>query len=278
MNYDELIWHFRTKAAVREVVRISIPEGWSIDQIIDRFVIENGIGTREGFVKVLEETDFSEMGYRFLEPLYQNKANLSPDRKYLLEGYLFPDTYDFYLDEREINIIIRFLDNFNVKFASEFYIKAALLGMTLDEVLTLASIIEREGRYRDDLAKISAVFHNRLLNPAVFPNLESDATIMYDFGYVKQDLTRADLQIDSPYNTYTRPGLPPSAICNPGYESINAALWPLVDDPEWTGTQYFFFVTDMRGRAHFSRTQRDHEIKVNEIRIEREQAAANAGN
>ncbi|MCL2096528.1 MAG: endolytic transglycosylase MltG [Oscillospiraceae bacterium] len=282
LNYDEMIWEFRVKPGEREIVRVTIPEHFNTDQIIDIFVEENGIGTREGFVRAINDTDYSQFGYRFLEPLYAPGANLSPDRKYMLEGYLFPDTYEFYKDENEINIITKFLNNFGIKFAEEFYAKSEILdrgyvesssdgrGLSIDDIIILASIIEREGRYRDDLPKISAVFHNRLLNANTFPYLQSDATIMYSYGFAKQDLTQADLEEDLPYNTYTRRGLPPSAICNPGYESIHAALWP---EEEFL---YYYFITDLTGRAFYSQTASQHEAHRARIRAERA-AAANAG-
>ena len=260
MNYDDFIYTFKKKAATREAVRITIPEGWTIDQIIDEFVINNNIGTRDEFVKVINKTDFSEYGYRFLKALYETE--LSPDRKYRLEGYLFPDTYDFFRDEKELNIILRFLDNFNTKFDQECYNKCEILDktylqttgrhFTIDDVVNLASIVEREARHPADFEPISAVFHNRLLHSAAFPRLESDATILYSLGH-KSDLTDEDLQRDLPYNTYKRNGLPPSAICNPGYEAIFAALWPEENSP------YYFFVANVKtGKVYYGKTNTEH--------------------
>jgi UPF0755 protein len=268
LNYDEFLATFRKKAAERESVRISIPEGWSIDQIITRFVDEYGVGSRAKFVEVINHHDFSVYGYKFLKPLYETQ--LSPDRKYKLEGYLFPDTYDFYKDENEVNIIIKFLDNFNEKFNEDLYKQCETLDkiymektgrhFTLDDVMILASIIEREGKFWDDFPKISAVFQNRLIYSASFPFLNSDATKLYDYAEHKSDLTGEDLLVDSPYNTYTRKGLPPSAICNPGYEAITAALQPEEDSP------YFFFVTNLEGRAYFGRTSAEHEQNIRNYR------------
>jgi len=266
LNYDEFIYTFRKKAAARAIVRISIPEGFSIDQIIDEFV-KNGIGSREGFVDVINNYDFSS--YRFLTPLYETE--LSPDRRYKLEGYLFPDTYDFYTDEYEVNIITRFLNNFDSKFTEDCYNKCAILDktyyaktgrhFTIDDVIALASMVEREAKFLSDFPKISAVFHNRLLYGASFNYLlQSDATKLYDYEEHKSDLTGEDLAVDSPYNTYTRGGLPPSAICNPGYEAITAALWPEENSPN------FFFVTDKEGWAHFAATSAGHEQNIRNYR------------
>jgi UPF0755 protein len=131
--------------------------------------------------------------------------------------------------------------------------------MTLDELINLASIIQREARDPEDFAKVSAVFHNRLLNSAVFPNLESDATIMYDRTVFPEhrEVLRADLEIDVAYNTYTRPGLPPSAICNPGGDAIHAALEP---HEEYVG--YYYFVAMPTGINLYGRTWAEHNQNV----------------
>jgi len=131
----------------------------------------------------------------------------------------------------------------------------------------LASMIEKEGKYPEDFPKISAVFHNRLLDRAHYPNLQSDATILYSMETHKSDLTQADLEINLPYNTYTRTGLPPSAICNPGYEAIFAALWPEEKFP------YYYFITDINGWAHYSQTYDQHQANKERIRIEKAAAA-----
>lgn len=254
MAYDEFIGEFRVQADERQVVTITIPEGFTIDQIIDRFVNEYRIGSRSKFEEVINNHKFEK--YKFLEPLYE--APKSPDRKYLLEGYLFPDTYDFYTEENEVNIITKFLDNFDRKFDVRSYERLNILGMTLDDLINLASIIQREAKERADFHKVSAVFHNRLNNSAVFPAFESDATKLYDMPE-HREVTRTDLDIDSPYNTYTRNGLPPSAICNPGANAINAALEPYVDPEgieDWT--KYYYFVAQPNGENLYAKTYNEH--------------------
>ena len=281
-NYDDMIAMFRKKAAARETVRITIPEGYSIEEIIGEFVDNNKMGTREGFTKVINEYDFSE-SYRFLKPLYETE--LSPDRKYRLEGYLFPDTYDFYRDESELNIIIRFLDNFSYQFTEHFYNTVEILdktykestghGMTIDDIITLASIIQWEAALNDDFQKISAVFHNRLTSPGSYPRLESDATVQYThleqyydaekekYRYKRStgDDLRNLLELDEPYNTYKRNGLPPSAICNPGYEAIFAAIWPEENSP-----YYFFVANTTTGEVYYGRTLAEHTENINRAR------------
>ena len=290
LNYDELAALFRRKAAAREIAWITIPEGYTIDEIICEFVKNNNIGTEENFIKVLEETDFSEFGYRFLKPLYETE--LSPDRKYRLEGYLFPDTYAFYRDESELNIIIKFLDNFNSKFTEDCYKKCEILdktyreatgrGMTIDDVVNLASIIQWEAQRMEDFDKISAVFHNRLSNPANFPKIDSDATVQYTNMELFLDEAREKyryrrptgsvlislLEEDSAYNTYKRNALPPSAICNPGYEAIFAALWPEEKSPN------YYFVANVNsqskdyGAVYYGKTHAEHLANINKARSE----------
>ncbi|MCL1793016.1 MAG: endolytic transglycosylase MltG [Oscillospiraceae bacterium] len=281
-NYDDLLATFRKKAAAREIVRITIPEGYSIEEIISELVDNNKIGVREEFERVINEFDFSG-SYRFLKPLYESE--LSPDRKYRLEGYLFPDTYDFYRDESELNIIVRFLDNFSVKFPEEYYKQIEILdnmyknltgrGMTIDDIISLASIVQWEAAQNDDFPKIAAVFHNRLTSPGNYPRLESDATVQYTnlerfyddekekyrFKRPVGDELRALLELDAPYNTYRRNGLPPSSICNPGYEAISAALWPEENSP------YYYFVANTNtGEVYYGRTSAEHSENINRAR------------
>jgi len=277
-GYDDLLAIFRRKAAAREIVRITIPEGYSIEEIISEFVDNNKIGSREGFEKVINEYDFSEM-YRFLKPLYE--TTLSPDRKYRLEGYIFPDTYDFYRDESELSIIIKFLDNFNSKFTEDCYSKVKVLdeaymkvtgrGMTIDDIVSLASIVQWEAALNLDFPKISAVFHNRIASPATYPRLESDATVQYahlerlydeDKGRYRfkrpvGDALRVLLDSDEPYNTYKQSGLPPSAICNPGYEAIWSALWPEENSP-----YYFFVANTTTGEVYYGETLAKHNENI----------------
>jgi len=267
LNYEEFIYTFKKKPGKREEVKIVIPEGWTIDQIIDLFE-SYGIGSRDKFVEVINEYDFAKYGYRFLKPLYE--TILSPERKYKLEGYLFPDTYYFYKDESEVNVIMKLLNNFDVKFTEKLYDKCKILDMSIDEIVTLASMIEREGKRLDDFPKISAVFHNRLVNKRDFPFLQSDATKLYDYKEHKSDLTMADLEVDSPYNTYTREGLPPSAICNPGYEAITAALWPEENSP------YYYFIARPNGTVLYSETNYQHELYREQVRKEKAQLAKEA--
>ena len=249
-NYDYLRATFK-KSTKRETVDIMIPEGYTVDEIID-LLVANGISTREELVDVINNYPFE---YRFIDEL-----TVSSDRTYRLEGYLFPDTYQFYKNSSAATAIDKFLQNFNKKFAEEYYDRCSDLGLTVDEAITLASMIEKEARYASDLGNVSSVFHNRLKYKATFPYLNSDATVAYaiqhDSGSRPDNLTGDDMDYDSPYNTYTHKGLPPGPISNPGLNSIRYALYP--DDSD-----YFYFVSDSSGHMLFAKTQDEHLKNIN---------------
>ena len=252
MGYDELRYMLSPKKGVRLQQKITIPEGFTTDEIIDLFVSE-GIGTRDGFVDAIQNGDF---GYDFLENIPENEG-----RTYRLDGYLFPDTYFVYSDSTETEILSKLLANFNRKFDENLRAEAKRRGYTVDEILCLASVIESEAYYRSDMTSISSVFHNRLENRG-FPYLQSDATVKYakETAGNKENLTADDLDtIESPYNTYKNKGLPPGAICSPGQEAIMAAIYP-------ADTEYYYFVSAKDKSTIFSRTYAEHLRAVASLR------------
>ena len=244
MNYGDINDTFTYIAHTREQVVVTVPEGYTVDQIID-LLLKNGIGTREGFVAAINEFDY---GYRFMQGL----DDLDPERTYRLEGYLFPDTYYFFKDASEVAVIDKFLVNFERKVSEEYYERADVLGMSMDDLIILASMIQAEGMTLSDFENISSVFHNRLANPRTYPKMQSDATLQYILDKRKTALTASDLQIDSKYNSYKYNGLPPGSICNPGMDAINCALYP-------AETGYYYFLADGRGNTYFSETLDQHE-------------------
>ena len=252
LNYDYMIREFKPKAPERTTVVVTIPEGYSVDQIV-KLLIDKGLGTYEGYVRAINEYDFD---YRFLDEL----GEPSEDRFWRLEGYLYPDTYYYYSTATEETVIYKMLENFNNKFTEEYYERAKELGMTVDELVTLASMIEKEVRYADEYGNVSSVFHNRLKNSANFPHLDSDATIMYaiehDTG--ERPETLKDTSYESPYNTYKCIGLPPGPIANPSMEAIRYAMYP-------NSTNYYYFVSGSNGRTVFSRTYAEHLRAIAEL-------------
>ena len=251
-NYSGLLYEFKEKE-VTGTVRITIPEGFTTDDIIDLFVNRYGIGTREGFVNVIQNGDFSD--YWFVRELEENGVN--PNRIYRLDGYLFPDTYDFYLNSSEQTVINRLLRRFSQIFTREYRNQCAELGFTVDQIVTLASMIEKEAAAPSEFFNVSSVFHNRLKIPDVFPRMESDATVVYAIEHDTGERT-VDLHYDSPYNTYMYDGLPPGPIANPSASAMLAALMV----PE---TSFYYFVSG-NGVTYFSETKEEHDRHIEEIR------------
>ncbi len=252
LNYDYMIYEFKEKKAERTTVVVTIPEGYSTDQIV-KLLVDKGLGTYEGYKRAINEYDFE---YRFLE----NQDSFSSDRYWRLDGYLYPDTYYYYSDSTEETIIYKMLENFNNKITEEYYERANELQMSLDDLITLASLIQKEVRFADEYGNVSSVFHNRLNSPANFPYLDSDATIVYAIEHETGSRPEVlkETSYDSPYNTYKNRGLPPGPIANPSLEAIRYAMYP-------NSTRYYYFVSGPDGRTTFSKTYPEHQEAINEL-------------
>ncbi len=247
-NYDELLSMFKAKKSNNLTeVSVTIPEGYTVDDIIKLLVEEKGIGTKEGFVDAIQNYDYE---YWFIDEM----KNPSPDRKYRLEGYLYPDTYYFYRESEEYVIINKMLQNFHSKFSAVYKEECEKMGMSVDEVINLASIIQMEAKYSTEYTTVSSVIHNRLKSKSTAFNkrLECDATIQYFLPERKEELTYEDTRIDNPYNSYLYPGLPPGPISNPTLKAIRAALYP-------EDTAYYYFVSMKNGHMLFAKTLPEHE-------------------
>ncbi len=229
---------------------ITIPEGWRAEEIADR-LSARGIGTIDQFMAVVRQGSFGSPA------LAGRPAGAS------LEGYLFPDSYS--VDEKTTpgTMAQRMTEQFELRLTPEMREKAARLGMTVHQIVILASVIEREAVVPDERPLMAGVFYNRLKEGMP---LQSDPTVQYavatadpqsqkQFGWWKSDLTTEDLQIDSPYNSYRYPGLPIGPICNPGLASLRAAVEP-------TTTDYLYFVAKPDGSHAFARTLEEHNANV----------------
>ncbi|WP_050752945.1 endolytic transglycosylase MltG [Pseudobacteroides cellulosolvens] len=245
LDYDSLM---RILSSDPVTSKVLIPEGYTLNQITDKLYKDKLIDKAK-FANVALNEKFD---YKFLKGI--------PQREKRLEGYLFPDTYNFDVKSGEKAIIDRMLSRFDEVFKPEYYEKAKALGLTVHEVIILASIIEREAKEYEERRLISGVFYNRLKskNP-IHKKLQSCATIQYILlnktGEVKPKLTDADTKINDPYNTYLHEGLPPGPICCPGKESIEAALEPETTD-------YYYFVSKGDGTHEFSTTLSQHQAAV----------------
>lgn len=262
-DYHAMVNAMRPNANGREVVKVMIPEGYSCAQIF-KVLEENGVCTVEELEQYAANGELGE--YWFLDGVERGD-------KYCLEGYLFPDTYEFYTNDEPGRVLGKFLNAFDDRFTDIMRDKLVTLNerlseklarngygqeyidshqMTIREVVIVASMIEREAANNAESFTISSVIYNRLTNPD-FPYLNIDATIVYALGGKTDPLTAEDLQIDSPYNTYTHAGLTPGPIANPGRESLYAALDP--DDESY----YYYALDPETGVHHFSKTYDEHQ-------------------
>lgn len=224
-------------------VMITIPEGWRIEEIAE-MLEERELVEAEGFLRMVREGEFE---YDFLSHRPQGVS---------LEGYLFPDTYSIPPDFEAAQIIDMMLANFGRRFTPEMCQEAARGGMSIHEVLTVASLVEREARIPEERLIIASVYLNRLEAGWL---LESDATAQYALGYQegtgqwwKSPISLEEMtQSDSPYNTYLYPGLPPGPISNPGLASIQAVI-----NPAETNYMYFYHKGD--GSHAFAETYEEH--------------------
>ena len=238
-----------TTTTAPNTVRITFPEGLTVTQMA-LLLDENNVCSCDGFISAVNNTDIAE--YKFLEEI-----DNSSKRAFLLEGYLFPDTYEFYFNEKPEKVLSRFLKNTEKKLTEDMYKRAEELGYTMDEILAIASLIQKEADIEKEMNKVSSVFHNRL--NASYNRLESDVTIHYIEKYVKPYIDGDKNRYNELYNTYKCYGLPAGPICNPGIASIKAAL-----NPE--ETDYMFFFTDKDMNYYYSKTYKEHKTKWNNLK------------
>jgi len=242
--------------APKNTTNFMVPEGYDIRGIA-RILEENGLlsDADELFKEAKLGSNFS--AFAFISAL-QLEEEMS-QRDFVLEGYLFPDTYEVYVDSSVDTILIKMLNRFNEIFTDEYMTRAGELGMSIDQVVTLASLIEHEAQAPADFAKVSAVFHNRLNQNML---LQSCASLSYVLNIKKFTFTESELATQSPYNTYLYNGLPAGPIGNPGRYSIEAALWPNADFLE---QEYLFFCNGNPAESRellFSKTYEEHQENV----------------
>lgn len=238
----------------KSTVKFTIPEGYTIADIA-RVLIEKGLieNEKELFDVCVSGASFET--FAFISNIAENGGN----RRFVLEGYLFPDTYEAFVDSSVDSIIIRMLNRFNEIYSDEYATRAGELGMTMDQVITLASLIEREAQVDSDFAKVSAVFHNRLKSDMP---LQSCASLSYVLNVKKYTFTESELATESPYNTYLNRGLPVGPISNPGKAAIEAALYP---NEEFLSEQYLYFCNgNLKESAElvFAKTYEEHQANV----------------
>ncbi|WP_407946110.1 endolytic transglycosylase MltG [Paenibacillus athensensis] len=250
MTLDQMIGKLNDGDIVKEeVIRVTIPEGFTVQQIADKL----GEDTPWRAETFLQEVDTPS---RFQASALTGFPE-SQDLRHKLEGYLFPETYEFKKGASEQEFIERTLQELDKKLGTlpaDWPDKLKQRGLTLHQLLTVASLIEREVVVDEERPLVAGVIYNRLAQKMP---LQIDATVQYLFDKPKERLLEKDLQISSPYNTYLNPGLPPGPIASPSLASIQAALYP-------AETKYLFYVTKKDGsQAHlFAETYEQHKKNI----------------
>lgn len=264
-GYDQIMNHLAYDDEASDIVSVTFREGMTERQI-GELLEENDVCTAEEFYEALESGDYSD--YNF--------AGLVPDdplrfRKY--EGYIFPDTYEFYTNMNPEQVVRKFFDNFDSKVDTEVMQRIRNLSNglgELDNLITLASIIQKEATDLENMKMVSSVFHNRLNNSANYPYLQSDATTNYIQDDIRVFMTEDNQEMYDAYDTTKVVGLPVGPICNPGMDAIEAAIDP-------ADTDYYYFVSDDAGNYYFASTLEEHEANIrtaNQVNAQLEQQSA----
>lgn len=269
MDYEEIINYIQSQVNRIDVINIMFPEGYNVLQYAD-LLESNGVCNAKDFLNACNSNDFDDE-YSFIKEISN-----ADQRYYKLEGYLFPDTYKFYKGEDPKYTIERFLNNYEDKIIQKKKVEgydskisiedqAKEAGMSMNDLLTLASVIQAEAANEEDMYKVSSVLHNRLKtvgNDGMNKYLESglnklscDSTIWYP--YKSKDELPQDIKntFKSRYNTYSIIGLPPGAICNPGLTAIDAALHP-------KDTDYYYFCHSSEKVAYYASTINEHNTNL----------------
>jgi UPF0755 protein len=236
MNYSDLV--AALTAIVPDEVTITFPEGLTTAQMAEKIDVAFGAGSGQEWLASLDKTNWSET-YSFLP------------RK-TLEGYLFPDTYRISRSGFPNDLTYKLLSNFSEKLSPELRAEISRQGKTIEEIIILASIVEREVRDDEDRALVADLFWRRL---KVGMALQADSTVHFVVGSDGSTVYTSDTdrENNSPYNTYKYPGLPPAPISNPSLSAIRAVIYPTAND-------YWYFLTDVEGVVHYAKTNDDQNV------------------
>lgn len=242
MDYRALITNMRNSSGNlnADTVKVTIPEGYTVTQIIS-LLASKGVNTEEALTEAAKSATFN---YDYIE----STGEISR-----LEGYLFPDTYEFYLNEKASNALNRLIQNFDNKMTEDRLNEVESSGYSLKQIITIASLIEKETDGTDQ-RNIASVIYNRLNDTGshgTYRKLDIDASLLYALPDHEGAITNKDKKVDSPYNLYTNEGLPPTPIANPGLTAIDAALEP-------ASTDYYYYALGKDGVHHFFTNYDDH--------------------
>lgn len=252
MGVEKMLAKIRLPSISTETVKLTFPEGWTVEQIAGKLETYE-VCSKVAFIQTIEKIDFSNE-YTFLKGI-ENKDK----RHSVLEGFLFPDTYEFYVGESPSSVVKRFLDNFESKWTAAFQKQADKLKYSADQIVILASIIEREAYSKDQMTYISSVLHNRLNNPGVYPTLQCDSSTSYLQDFVKPNCSASEyVFFVQNYDTYLCYRFPAGAIANPGINAIKAALYP-------EDTDYNYFQHDKNGTIYYAVTASEHRSNTQKV-------------
>ena len=239
----------------RPIVKLQVVEGMTIEAMADKLCSDGILSSPDRFLELCKTGEAFADDHPFINDIPEDTTG---ERSYVLEGFLFPDTYEIYADSNEETIIDKMLTRFEQIFGVIYTARAKELGMSVYEVVTLASAIEKEARLKDDFARVSAVFYNRMANDYT---LDSDATLEYVLKTGSLHLTDEQLATVSGYNTHINKGLPIGPVSNPGDAALNAALYP---NQEYIDDGYLFFclMNPENGALIFAKTFAEHSENV----------------
>lgn len=257
MGYEAIIEELCDDAInKRQTVNVTFPEGMNLYDAA-QLLEENEVCDADDFIFYFNAGGY---GYAF-ESMVPQTSEL---KFYRMEGYLFPDTYQFYVDEEPEIVVQKIYENFERKLTDADIARMEELGMTLDELVTLASIVQAEAPVSSSMKMVASVFHNRLNNSSLFPLLQSDPTRVYVEDVIAPNLDIANQLMCDSYNTYVGQGLPPGAINNPGKDAIDAVLYPAESD------YYFFCANVQTGEIFYAKTNAEHEENLALIKQQQE--------
>lgn len=249
MDYEALIYGVQASAKRLDAVKITFSEGMNAQQIADKLE-KNGVCSAADALKAFN-TNQLDSDYDMLAAIPKDS-----NKYYKLEGYLFPDTYQFFKKDDPVNVVNKIVSNCNQKLTKQIRDKAVSENLTIDQMLTLASMIQAEAANTQDMYDISSVFHNRLKSkdPSL-KHLGSDPTVFYP--YHSKDLVPVNIRntYQSRYDTYNVVGLPAGAICNPGSDAIDAALNP-------SDTSNYYFCYDKKNNLLLAKTSAQHQANL----------------
>lgn len=253
MGLEGMLQTLQGSSQTAETVTLTFPEGYTVPDIVEKLTA-NEVCDKSALLSVIQTVDFN----------YSLVGNLKAQENvpYRLEGYLFPDTYEFYIGESATSVVRKFLSNGDAKIKEKYRKRAEELGYSMDDIIKIASIIQCEAGNEEQMKIISSVIHNRLKDQANFPLLGIDSTADYITNKVAPSLASTSAHTGDYYMPYynttgsaTLVGLPVSPICNPGITAIVAALYP--DD-----TDYYYFFHDTNGNMYTAKTYSEFKQKI----------------